>query len=183
MLGTSGSLSLRVSDSPLRILITVSGTDKAALIPDQFVEVDQFAGIGDPRASSEAFFEGAKRPSGETLVHESIYRRFPDAQACFHVHSVPATVISLRGPPTLCGLEMMKGIGHWDIDTPLTVPVVANHPDIPTLAGAVADAAVPEVPGVLVAGHGSYVWGPDLARCKRHVEILEFLFEVLLRRT
>jgi methylthioribulose-1-phosphate dehydratase len=160
------------------VLITVSGTDKGDLGPGELLEVTDFAGISDPRASSEAFFEGRRRPSGETLVHEAIYRKFAQASACFHVHSVPATIISLGDPPTFSRLEMLKGLGHWDIDSPITVPIVPNHADIPALAAAVAAAATQEVPGVLVAGHGSYVWGKDTARCRRHVEILEFLFQI-----
>jgi len=35
---------------------------------------------------------------------------------------------------------------------------------------------------VLVAGHGLYTWGQDLAEARRHLEVLEFLFEVALRR-
>jgi methylthioribulose-1-phosphate dehydratase len=32
----------------------------------------------------------------------------------------------------------------------------------------------------LVRGHGLYTWGRDLDEARRHVEILEFLFEVLV---
>ena len=31
--------------------------------------------------------------------------------------------------------------------------------------------------GFLIRRHGLYTWGRDLAEAKRHVEILEFLFE------
>lgn len=182
MLGTSGSLSVRVGDDPLRVLITVSGVDKGALAADHFLEVSDFTGIADPKASSEAFFKGGRRPSGETLVHEALYRRFPDASACFHVHTVAGTVVSLDGPTTYADLEMLKGIGRWEPGATVTVPVVPNHPDIPELAAAVAAAADPAVPGVLVAGHGIYAWGPDAERCKRHVEIFEFLFQVAVAR-
>ena len=182
MMGTSGSLSLRLGDDPLRVLITISGVDKGALASDHFLEVADFTGIADPKASSEAFYEGGRRPSGETLVHEAIYRRVRDAGACYHVHSVAGTVISLEGPTTYRDLEMLKGLGRWEPGAAVTVPVVPNHPDIPELARAVGDAIDPAVPGVLVAGHGLYAWGPDPARCKRHVEILEFLFQVALAR-
>lgn len=32
-------------------------------------------------------------------------------------------------------------------------------------------------------GHGLYTWGRDLDEARRHVEILEFLFEVLIERS
>jgi methylthioribulose-1-phosphate dehydratase len=34
----------------------------------------------------------------------------------------------------------------------------------------------------LVRGHGLYTWGRDLDEARRHVEILEFLLEVVLAR-
>jgi methylthioribulose-1-phosphate dehydratase len=33
----------------------------------------------------------------------------------------------------------------------------------------------------LLRGHGLYTWGRDLPEAKRHVEILEFLMEVIGR--
>jgi methylthioribulose-1-phosphate dehydratase len=30
-----------------------------------------------------------------------------------------------------------------------------------------------------MAGHGLYTWGADLAEARRHIEVLEFLMEVL----
>ena len=36
---------------------------------------------------------------------------------------------------------------------------------------------------MLVAGHGLYTWGRDLAEAERHVEVFEFLFEVVERAT
>jgi methylthioribulose-1-phosphate dehydratase len=35
--------------------------------------------------------------------------------------------------------------------------------------------------GFLLREHGLYTWGSDLQEAKRHVEILEFLMEVLVR--
>jgi methylthioribulose-1-phosphate dehydratase len=34
----------------------------------------------------------------------------------------------------------------------------------------------------LIRRHGLYTWGADLAAAKRHVEILEFLLEVMGRK-
>ena len=36
----------------------------------------------------------------------------------------------------------------------------------------------PAAHGLLLRGHGLYTWGRDLAEARRHVEALEFLFEV-----
>jgi methylthioribulose-1-phosphate dehydratase len=34
---------------------------------------------------------------------------------------------------------------------------------------------------LLLKAHGLYTWGADVAEARRHVEILEFLLEVLTR--
>jgi methylthioribulose-1-phosphate dehydratase len=37
----------------------------------------------------------------------------------------------------------------------------------------------PSIHGFLIAGHGLYTWGKDIATAKRHIETYEFLFECL----
>jgi methylthioribulose-1-phosphate dehydratase len=39
----------------------------------------------------------------------------------------------------------------------------------------------PGIHGFLLKEHGLYTWGESLQEAKRHVEILEFLMEVLVR--
>ncbi len=191
MLGTSGSVSARLGRDPLQIAVTVSGKDKGQLSTADLLCVTDdgavFDTLGDPRASSESLFAGVPRPSGETLVHEAVYRRFPEAGAVMHVHSVDNTLASFLVEPgarlPFGDLEMIKGLGRWQAGEVVSIPVVENLRDIPALARAVAAAADPEVPGVLVRGHGTYVWGPDVERARRHTEILEFLlsFEIKAR--
>jgi methylthioribulose-1-phosphate dehydratase len=33
-----------------------------------------------------------------------------------------------------------------------------------------------------MAGHGLYTWGKDVPEARRHIEVLEFLLEVVWRR-
>jgi methylthioribulose-1-phosphate dehydratase len=40
----------------------------------------------------------------------------------------------------------------------------------------------PETHGLLIRRHGLYTWGRDLDELKRHMEVLEFLLEVVGRR-
>ncbi len=196
MLGTSGSLSARTSppEAPLSLLITVSGKDKGMLEPEDLLLVEDdgevFDTLGDPRASSEAFYAGQPRPSGEVLVHREVLERFRMergarfAGAVCHTHSVACTLCTLLVQPgqtlALPPVEMLKGLGHWE-ESPLEIPVVANARDIPHLAALVGEAARPEVPGVLVAGHGIYAWGPDAMRARRNLETFEFLFDLILQ--
>ncbi len=40
----------------------------------------------------------------------------------------------------------------------------------------------PAAHGVLLSRHGLYTWGESVAEERRHLECLEFLFEVVVRR-
>jgi len=65
------------------------------------------------------------------------------------------------------------------------VPIVENSQDIPTMAREVEAmlAERPDAHAFLIRRHGLYTWGSDLSEAVRHVEILEFLFEVMGRRS
>jgi methylthioribulose-1-phosphate dehydratase len=63
------------------------------------------------------------------------------------------------------------------------LPLLENWQDIPALARELAATLErhPQAHGFLLRRHGLYTWGKDLAEAQRHVEILEFLLEVLGR--
>lgn len=171
--GTGGNMSVAAAGG---VIITASGVDKGLLTVDDLVEVD--AG-GHQRS-------GRGKPSAETALHLALVAR--GAGAVLHVHSVWDTLASLRaaadGALRLTGLEMLKGLAgvtthqHHEV-----VPVIANSQHMPTLAAQLGRAVDEHrhCHGVLVAGHGLYTWGRDLPEAERHVEVLEFLFEVAER--
>ena len=70
----------------------------------------------------------------------------------------------------------------------LGVTIVEEHPDrqraVLQVPGEVARLLEekPGIHGFLLRRHGLYTWGKDVFEAKRHVEILEFLFEVLGRQ-
>lgn len=179
-LGTSGNFSARLGEEPLELLITGSGLDKGALSAGDFVRVDA---RGRPAAGE------AGRASAETLLHLAVCRR-RGAGAVLHTHSVASTLLgehfSEKGGFTVAGYEMLKGLeGLRSHEEEEFVPVLANAQDMAELAGEVERVLDerPDAHGFLLAGHGLYTWGADLAQARRHVEIYEFLFEVMLRRT
>ncbi|MGA7802688.1 MAG: methylthioribulose 1-phosphate dehydratase [Gammaproteobacteria bacterium] len=171
---TSGNFSARLSDG--RIAITVSGRHKGELEERDIMTVHP-----DGRAT-----EAGLTPSAETLLHVGLYRRFPDAGAVLHPHSVNATLISRLFPEQveLAGYELLKAFsGVTTHDTRLVVPVFPNDQDIRRLADQVEaylDAHSP-VYGYLIAGHGLYVWGNTVSEALRHAEAFDFLFECELR--
>ena len=173
-LGTSGNFSAVISRKPLRLAITASGMSKGELKAAGIVVCD---GAG-------AVARGAK-PSAETLIHLEIVRR-RGAGAVLHTHSVWSTMLSDRhaaaGGLSIEGYEMLKGLtGIASHDHREWIPILANDQDMTRLARAVGEALAghPASHAFLLRRHGLYTWGETLADAERHVEILEFLFEVI----
>jgi methylthioribulose-1-phosphate dehydratase len=177
--GTSSNYSVVLARTPLQLLITASGRDKGRLGAADFTIVD---------AGGQLVEDTSPRPSAETLLHLALARR-PEIQAVLHTHSVAATVLSDAhfgaGAVEISGYEMLKGLsGVTTHNTRVTIPILDNSQDMPAMAQAVAKRFGAGTPGhaFLVRGHGLYAWGRDLDEARRHVEILEFLFEVLIGR-
>ena len=63
------------------------------------------------------------------------------------------------------------------------LPILENTQDMVELASRVSRTLeeTPAIHGFLLQAHGLYTWGEGLTEAKRHVEILEFLMEVLVR--
>ena len=171
---TGGNLSLRDTDG--RVYVSASGRDKARLTAADLLAITPAGMPSDP---------AAPRPSAETAVHLAIYRCLPAVGAVIHTHTVAATVLGRRagGQILLQGYEMQKAIaGVADHADALALPVLANTQDMPALAAAVEAAIARAAPaaGVLVAGHGLYAWGEDVASALRHAEGWEFLLRCRL---
>lgn len=181
-LGTSSNYSVVVEKDPLTLLMTGSGFDKGRLTPDQFVRVD-----GDSRSLDA----GGPKPSAEGLLHTTLVK-YAGAGSVLHTHSIHGTVLSEAGlreqtPLKIAGYEMLKGLtGITTHETAIAIEIFPNTQDIPTLAEVIArrlqDPVTPLRHGFLIAGHGLYTWGANLAEARRHIEVLEFLFEVTAQR-
>jgi methylthioribulose-1-phosphate dehydratase len=109
-----------------------------------------------------------------------------------HTHSVWSTILSeswaggTDGALAIEGYEMLKGLaGVASHDHREVVPIVENDQNIPRLAGRVGETLDrhPDAHAFLLRRHGLYTWGETLADAERHVEILEFLFEVVGRNS
>ena len=176
--GTSGNFSAVLSRRPLRLAITPTGVDKGMLTPGQILEVDA---DGKP-------LHGSGSPSSDTALHLAIVR-VQGAGAVLHTHSVWSTILSTeyerRGGICIEGYSMLKGLaGVRTHEHREWLPVIDDLREMTALAHRVERALKrsPDSHGLLLRGHGLYTWGRDLAEAKRHVEILEFLLEVLGRR-
>jgi len=177
LMGTSGNFSARVSRDPLRLAITASGLDKGRLTAEQIVVVD---------GNAESL-KGMSRASAESALHVAIVQA-TGAGAVLHTHSVWSTLLSdIHGESSgfwMQGYEMLKGLqGVTTHEHREWVPIVENSQDCGALAGSFAE-ILRERPGthaILLRRHGLYTWGADLDQARRHVEIMEFLLEVVGR--
>lgn len=175
--GTSGNFSAVVSERPLRLAITSTGLDKGALDAKKFLEIDEAARV----------VRGNGRPSAETGLHLAIIRA-RGAGAVLHTHSLWSTLLSDSFAPDgaipLEGFEMLKGLdGVPTHEHREMLPILENSQDIAQLAEQVHGLLKrdPGVHGFLLRRHGLYTWGKNLEEAKRHVEVLEFLLEILGR--
>lgn len=173
VLGTSGNFSAVIERAPLRLAITRSGVHKGALAETDILEIDAGGGVS----------RGAGSPSAETPLHLEIVRS-RDAGAVMHTHSIWGTFLSDResraGGVAIEGYEMLKGLaGVRSHEHREWIPVLDNDQDVPRLALVVRLALDrhPDCHGFLLRRHGLYTWGTTLQDARRHVEILEFLFE------
>ena len=178
VLGTSGNFSMLMARRPLRICVTASGMEKGRLDETNFLDLDEDAEI----------LQGFGKPSSETLIHLTIYRFLPKARSILHTHSVWGTILSDRffeqGAIEIEGYEMLKGLaGVATHEHRERVPIVENSQDYVALAHVIENVIRdnPELHGIYLRRHGLYTWGETVSEARRHVEIFEFLFEVLGR--
>ncbi len=181
-LGTSSNYSVVVGRNPDQLLLTASGKDKGHLLPNDFVLVD---------IEGKPTFPDQPKSSAETLLHCLAVSRC-NAGAVLHTHSVWSTLLSQHyfslGGIRIEGFEMLKGLeGITTHESVAWIPIFDNTQDIPALQSQVSAYidANPDRPfwAYLIRQHGLYTWGRDLDAAVRHMEVIEFLFECLGRRT
>ncbi len=170
---TSGNFSARLPDGT--IAITTSGKHKGCLQVDDIMLIDADANVLD-----------GKKPSAETGLHTSLYKRYPSIQAILHPHSINANLVSrLFGDEIILeNYELLKAFrGISTHETQITVPIFANDQDIPRLSQVVnsyLDAAT-DCYAYIIAGHGLYTWGESVPEALRHLEALDYLLDCELR--
>ncbi|MBD0269625.1 MAG: methylthioribulose 1-phosphate dehydratase [Cyanobacteria bacterium Co-bin8] len=176
--GTGGNFSAVDSREPLALLMAPSGVDKGMVTPADLIRVNQ----------QGAVIEGSGKASAETPLHLAIVEA-TGAGAVLHTHSVFNTLLSVvyaaQGAVPLAGYEMLKGLeGITTHDTTVQIPVLPNSQDMQQLSQEIRPILQqnPHSHGVLLSGHGLYTWGNTLFQARRHLEILEFLFELTYRK-
>lgn len=124
--------------------------------------------------------EGDLRPSSDLATHLEIYKQFPNVGGVVHTHSEFATAWAQAHRPIPC-----LGTTHADYfhgDVPVTPPLTAQEieSDYEKNTGIVIcrrfEKLNPDViPGVLVASHGPFCWGPTVTDAAHTAVVLESL--------
>jgi len=153
------------------VAIKPSGVPYDELGPEAMVVVDLESG---------AVVDGAQRPSSDTPTHLVLYRRFDAIGGVVHTHSPAATAwAQARRELTCLGTTHAD---HFRGPVPVTRPLTREEiggayeertGDViaETIDGLHLDPL--EMPAVLVASHGPFVWGEDIARAVENAIVLE----------
>ena len=184
---TSGNYSLRSKTSPEIALVSESGIDKSKFTEDNFLPL-----YISNREMHEDYKPSGRKSSDETDIHLTIYQ-ITKANCVLHSHILDSLLFADLFPEkqfaTIKNLELLKGFkGIKTHELEINIPIFDNTQDIRTLAETVKPAILsqPNSYGLLLRGHGIYVWGDTVEEAKRHLEVFEYIFKYYLnsnRRT
>ena len=158
-----GNISVKVSSG---ILITPSGLSKAFMKPQDMALISE----------DNKILQG--RPSSERLMHLSVYRQNPGAQAVVHAHPPFATSWTVAFPedrelPNHCLSEMILAAGKIPI-VEYTRPGTQAMGDL--LLPLIRDHKI-----MILSRHGALCWGESLEEAVMGMERLEHSAEILYR--
>jgi methylthioribulose-1-phosphate dehydratase len=177
MLGTAGNLSARLEDGSF--WITASGKSKGELTETDLIRMYPDGTIEKPTESL--------KPSAETSIHQAVYAIFPEARACYHVHSIEANLVSNFTQETtlkLPNLEMVKGFGIWEENPNCAMPLFDNHLEVPKIGQEIRDRftqELPQIPALLIRNHGVTVWGRSTEDARNKIELAEYIFRYMVQ--
>ncbi|MBX9688587.1 MAG: methylthioribulose 1-phosphate dehydratase [Candidatus Obscuribacterales bacterium] len=182
-LATSSNYSILLASDPLQILMTASGKAKENLSWQDFVVVNESSQI--ERAASPSIDKSSLRPSAETALHLLLIKKW-QAEAVLHTHSIFATMLSQKhaaeGQITIQGFEILKALnGCHTHECSITIPIFENNQNMAELAIEIEEKRAQISHAFLLKGHGLYTWGQSFEEAKKHLEALEFLFELIYR--
>lgn len=161
------------------LVIKPSGVPYERLQPSDMVVV---------ALDDERVLEGSLRPSSDTPTHAELYRRLPRIGGIVHTHSSFASAWAQagRGIPALGTTHA----DHFDGEVPVTRPLRAAEISgayeretgrviVETLEKLGLDAL--RVPAALVASHGPFTWGRDVAEAVINAVALETVAALAFR--
>ncbi|MBA3707192.1 MAG: methylthioribulose 1-phosphate dehydratase [Planctomycetes bacterium] len=167
---TAGNLSARRPDG--LVAMSPSGIDKGSLRPQDFILLG---------ADGQPIPPDARKPSDETRLHLALYAAGVGAAVC-HGHPPYAVALSMGESSVVRfhGIEMQKAFaGVSSHEQECLLPVIDNSQDMGDLSRRARAALRPEMPAILVRGHGVYAWGRSVSEAGRHLEAVEWLCRIV----
>jgi L-ribulose-5-phosphate 4-epimerase len=126
--------------------------------------------------------EGNLKPSSDTPTHLVLYRKFPGIGGVVHTHSLYATAWAQASKPLLAYGTTQAD--YWYGDVPCTRQMKAaeikkdyeaNTGDVIVETFRKQKIDPLQHPAVLVASHGPFTWGKDVADAVHNAGVLEFI--------
>ena len=167
VLYTFGNASGILRDEGL-IVIKPSGVPYEKMKPDHLVVTDLDGKI----------VEGDLRPSSDLPTHVVLYKNFPHIGGVVHTHSEYATAWAQARREIPCFGTTHADYFHGAV--PVTEPMaseeIAGEYELNTgtaIVKAFRERSPDAIPGVLVANHGPFAWGPDAKTAAHNAVVLE----------
>ncbi len=124
--------------------------------------------------------EGRLKPSSDTPTHLVLYRAFPKIGGIVHTHSLYATAWAQarRKIPAYGTTQADYWFGEVPCTRALTPREIRSDYEANTgrvIVETFRKSNPLEQPAVLVAGHGPFAWGRDVAEAVHNAGVLEFI--------
>jgi methylthioribulose-1-phosphate dehydratase len=178
---TSGNYSHRSDEFSDYAFVSESGIDKGNFSENNFIPLNIHS------KEMHDFYKG-RRSSDETDVHLAIYQA-TDANCVLHSHMLEALwfadMYKGKAFADIKGLELLKGFrGVTTHESIIQIPLFENTQDIESLSNAIKPSLKLDSKcfGVILSGHGIYVWGNNVFEAKRHLEVFEYVFKYYLNK-
>lgn len=127
--------------------------------------------------------DGNLRPSSDLSTHLELYRCFPNIGGIAHTHSEFATAWAQAETPIPCFGTTHADSFHGPVPVTkrLSAEEIAGDHELETgkaIHRAFEKVDPDAIPGVLVAGHAPFCWGPTAASAAYNAVILEYVAKV-----
>ncbi len=159
--------------------IKPSGVDYDVLEPSDMVVLS--LATGD-------VVEGELRPSSDTPTHLALYRALPALSGLVHTHSKHAVAWAQaeRAIPCFGTTHADHFYGDIPVTRRLREKEIKDEYELNTglvIIESFEEQGIDagEVPGVLVAGHGPFAWGPSPAAAVENAVVLESVAEMAMK--
>jgi len=153
------------------VVIKPSGVPYAGMKPGHMVVVSLKTG---------RVVEGRLKPSSDTPTHLVLYRAFPKIGGIVHTHSLYASAWAQarRKIPAYGTTQADYWFGEVPCTRALTPREIRSDYEANTgrvIVETFRKSNPLEQPAVLVAGHGPFAWGRDVAEAVHNAGVLEFI--------